>query len=494
MDDTTKWIMVALLLLLIGAAIFMLLRRPGDGRDAALDGDRHDDRLATGAPDRDHDGVPDAREGDLRDASADEDQGRWREAAAIGAMGAAGASAPMVGEDRVDDRHADDVRPLSTDEVDEGARHEPLPMDEQTPLDPDEVSGAEAARERTDVDEHHDDAAFVETPADQEVYTEDDQGRWRDAAAIGAAGAAGMGAGATAVAADRTDDDRDRDDVVTPQEGAPASDGYTAAPASEGYTAAPASDGYTAAPASPEAYVDEPRRDDTYRDDSYREDGYRDEPLTADEVLADEERRRDYPETRGYQESQGFEPTREQEYPVGDVDTTYRADQGEAVVVDQGQDTRYDDRGDEAGRAYADQDGTSVEDRGSYTEDRGAYDDQQPTTSGLGYPEGQTAQEQAEVSGHPVADDGYAATDDSYADQGRTGEPVFAESVFGAGSAEPLEDGSGPSGWEVKGNSGSMLFHTPDSPSYDAVRTEVWFESEEAARAAGFAHWDRRRR
>ena len=41
---------------------------------------------------------------------------------------------------------------------------------------------------------------------------------------------------------------------------------------------------------------------------------------------------------------------------------------------------------------------------------------------------------------------------------------------------------------------GSMLFHTPESPSYDAVRAEVWFESEEAARTAGFAHWDRRRR
>ncbi|MFK5688582.1 hypothetical protein ACI3EY_02855 [Ornithinimicrobium sp. LYQ92] len=73
-------------------------------------------------------------------------------------------------------------------------------------------------------------------------------------------------------------------------------------------------------------------------------------------------------------------------------------------------------------------------------------------------------------------------------------EPTFAESVYGAGSAEPLDDGTGPSGWEVKGNSGSMLFHTPESPSWDGVRAEVWFESEDAARAAGFAHWDRRRR
>ena len=64
----------------------------------------------------------------------------------------------------------------------------------------------------------------------------------------------------------------------------------------------------------------------------------------------------------------------------------------------------------------------------------------------------------------------------------------------GPGSAMPAEDGSGPAGWEIKGNAGSMLFHTTESPSYDGVRAEVWFDSEESARAAGFAHWDRRRR
>lgn len=72
--------------------------------------------------------------------------------------------------------------------------------------------------------------------------------------------------------------------------------------------------------------------------------------------------------------------------------------------------------------------------------------------------------------------------------------PVFMESIYGPGSAEPLADGAGPAGWTVKANTGSMLFHTPDSPSYDSVRAEVWFQDEEAARNAGFAHWDRRRR
>ena len=70
----------------------------------------------------------------------------------------------------------------------------------------------------------------------------------------------------------------------------------------------------------------------------------------------------------------------------------------------------------------------------------------------------------------------------------------YGQGPFGAGSAEPAEDGSGPAGWSIKGNAGSMLFHTPESPSYEQAKAEVWFETEEAARAAGFAHWDRKRR
>lgn len=70
----------------------------------------------------------------------------------------------------------------------------------------------------------------------------------------------------------------------------------------------------------------------------------------------------------------------------------------------------------------------------------------------------------------------------------------FGPGPYGPGSAVPAADGSGPSGWSIKGNAGSMLYHTPESPSYDNARAEVWFESEEAARSAGFAHWDRKQR
>ncbi len=60
----------------------------------------------------------------------------------------------------------------------------------------------------------------------------------------------------------------------------------------------------------------------------------------------------------------------------------------------------------------------------------------------------------------------------------------------GPGSASPGADGSGPSGWTVKGNEDSMLYHSPASPAYDVTVAEVWFRDEETAQAAGFSRWD----
>lgn len=61
---------------------------------------------------------------------------------------------------------------------------------------------------------------------------------------------------------------------------------------------------------------------------------------------------------------------------------------------------------------------------------------------------------------------------------------------FGPGSAEPNEDGSSPgAAYRIKGNTGSMLFHSPDSPFYERTTAEAWFATEDAARAAGFASW-----
>ena len=62
-----------------------------------------------------------------------------------------------------------------------------------------------------------------------------------------------------------------------------------------------------------------------------------------------------------------------------------------------------------------------------------------------------------------------------------------ADAPFGEGSAAPLADGSAPEGFDIKGNQGSMKFHTPDSPWYGRTKAEVWFDTKANAEAAGFA-------
>ncbi len=63
------------------------------------------------------------------------------------------------------------------------------------------------------------------------------------------------------------------------------------------------------------------------------------------------------------------------------------------------------------------------------------------------------------------------------------------EEPYGAGSARVAAGGGGPSGWRIKGNEDSMLYHTPDSPNYEQTIAELWFKDEESAQRAGFTHW-----
>ena len=67
-------------------------------------------------------------------------------------------------------------------------------------------------------------------------------------------------------------------------------------------------------------------------------------------------------------------------------------------------------------------------------------------------------------------------------------EPEPAEAVdehpYGPGS---YRGDNPPAGFAIKGNADSMKFHTPESPYYARTVAEVWFESVEAAEAAGFA-------
>lgn len=57
---------------------------------------------------------------------------------------------------------------------------------------------------------------------------------------------------------------------------------------------------------------------------------------------------------------------------------------------------------------------------------------------------------------------------------------------FGHGSHGPLSDRSMPDGYPIKGNVDSMLYHRPDSRSYQATTAEVWFDTADRAEAAGF--------
>jgi uncharacterized membrane protein ArfC len=69
-------------------------------------------------------------------------------------------------------------------------------------------------------------------------------------------------------------------------------------------------------------------------------------------------------------------------------------------------------------------------------------------------------------------------------DSGKDSEP------YGAGSLRLAAGAVAPSGWTVKGNEDSMLYHSPESPTYVVTVAEVWFRDVATAEAAGFDRWD----
>ena len=62
-----------------------------------------------------------------------------------------------------------------------------------------------------------------------------------------------------------------------------------------------------------------------------------------------------------------------------------------------------------------------------------------------------------------------------------------AEEQLPAGAHAPLESGEAPEGFEVKGNSDSMKYHVPGSRWYKSTTAEIWFDTAESAKAAGYA-------
>jgi hypothetical protein len=65
---------------------------------------------------------------------------------------------------------------------------------------------------------------------------------------------------------------------------------------------------------------------------------------------------------------------------------------------------------------------------------------------------------------------------------------------YGEGSADAVPHQGPPDGFTIKGNSQSMLFHTPDSPYYGRTKPQVWFRTEADAERAGFTKYARRPR
>lgn len=68
-------------------------------------------------------------------------------------------------------------------------------------------------------------------------------------------------------------------------------------------------------------------------------------------------------------------------------------------------------------------------------------------------------------------------------------EPKAAEDAKAAPAKEAAGQYRGenpPAGYDIKGNADSGKYHTPDSPWYSRTKAEVWFDSAEAAEAAGF--------
>ncbi|WP_077740493.1 hypothetical protein [Mycolicibacterium boenickei] len=81
-----------------------------------------------------------------------------------------------------------------------------------------------------------------------------------------------------------------------------------------------------------------------------------------------------------------------------------------------------------------------------------------------------------------------AADDDAAAGAGDDVK-VVEETPYGAGSIRVSGAGT-PTGYLIKGNEDSMLYHSPESPSYSVTIAEIWFADVETAEKAGFNRWD----
>jgi len=100
---------------------------------------------------------------------------------------------------------------------------------------------------------------------------------------------------------------------------------------------------------------------------------------------------------------------------------------------------------------------------------------------------GATSAPAAKKADKPAPKRAAKPTEDAELTAVEPGPSAIAEDV-----AESADGGyrgdSPPEGFDIKGNQDSMKYHTPDSQWYSQTIAEVWFDSEEAAQAAGFVN------
>jgi len=87
----------------------------------------------------------------------------------------------------------------------------------------------------------------------------------------------------------------------------------------------------------------------------------------------------------------------------------------------------------------------------------------------------------AQAEAEAAAAETKASEDEAKAD---STEPTAVE--LPAGAVAATEDGAAPEGYTVKGNADSGKYHVEGSQWYDQTVAEFWFETAEAAEAAGF--------
>lgn len=147
-----------------------------------------------------------------------------------------------------------------------------------------------------------------------------------------------------------------------------------------------------------------------------------------------------------------------------------------------GAETAAAEAADEAGKTEPAQSGTRVAPAGT---------DASPAGTGLpdNGPETETADRARSSAAVETAASHVAEPSGAAVDREGAAEPaghLAADQPYGAGSASPAQDGSGPVDFDVKGDAGTMVYYEEGHPEYEQIRADVWFESPAHAEAAGF--------